>query len=231
MMLGLGAENVLAQQREGRRDGARRTSRDPQSPGGPGRRGLVKHPNEYFYKDGVYNDEAARAAYRELFRFHNYAIGESVLNSKGFWTLEFGLGDFSNVGMAGIFFVNYKEHGYFGHDIYLLPGQMIAEHYHVAAEDKPAKHETWHVRNGQIWTFAKGGSADDLPEGVVLPKSQDGNITCFRGKKLLVGDIDELANLEEPHFMIAGPQGAIVTEYASFHAGTGLKFTNPKAKA
>lgn len=224
-MCALAAQNAFAQL--GTRQRGQRTGQGQ----GQVRRTLAKHPNSYFYKDGVYSDEAARAAYRELFRFHNYAIGEKVLASKDFWTLEFGLGDFTNVGMAGIFFVNDKEHGYFGHDIYLLPGQMIAEHYHIAAEDRPAKHETWHVRNGEIWTFAQGGTKADIPEGVTLPASQDGSITCFKGKKLEVGDIDVLAKLEEPHFMIAGPRGAIVTEYASFHAGTGLRFTNPKAKA
>jgi len=194
-------------------------------------RGLPKYPNAHFYKNGVFDPEIAKAAYREMFRFHNYSIGESVLNSPDFWTLEFGLDDFSNVGMAGIFFVNDKEHNYFGHEIYLLPGQMIVEHYHVAAENMAAKHEVWQVRHGQIWTFAQGGSAEDLPKGVTLPKSQDGNITCFKGKRLEPGDMDTLNKLEEPHFMLAGPQGAIVTEYASYHSGEGLRFTNPKAKA
>jgi hypothetical protein len=32
------------------------------------------------------------------------------------------------------------------------------------------------------------------------------------------------------HFMIAGPQGAIVSEYATFHDGDGLRFTNPNVK-
>jgi len=41
--------------------------------------------------------------------------------------------------------------------------------------------------------------------------------------------MDFLNRLEAPHFMMAGPQGAIVTEYASYHSGDGLRFTNPKA--
>ena len=196
-----------------------------------GERTLTKYPNEHFYKNGTFNEETAKAAYREMFEFHRYSIRESVLNSDDFWVLEFALDDFSNVGMAGIFFVNDKDHGYFGHEIYLLPGQMIAEHKHLPGEGKPAKHECWQVRHGQIWTFAAGGSVADVPAGVTLPKSQDGSITAFRGKKLGVGDMDFLGDLEAPHFMMAGPQGAIVTEYASYHSGDGLRFTNPKAKA
>ena len=199
--------------------------------GGPrGRREIVKYPNEHFYKDGKYDEEVAKAAYLELFRFHRYSLADAVINSKDFWTLEFGLGDFSNVGMAGIFFVNDKEHSYFGHEIYLLPGQMIAEHYHLPAEDMPAKHEAWQVRHGQIWTVAQGGDKSKLP--FVLPASQDKDFTtCFDAKELKVGDMDFLRKLEEPHFMMAGPEGAIVTEYASYHSGDGLRFSNPNAKA
>ena len=227
-VLGGSAALLAASQTESfaQQQGNRRTGRPQQ-----GERTLTKYPNEHFYKDGKFNEEAAKAAYKEMFDFHRYSIRESVLGSKDFWMLEFGLGDYSNVGMAGIFFVNDKEHGYFGHEIYLLPGQMIAEHKHLPGEGKPAKHECWQVRHGQIWTFAAGGTAADLPSDVTLPKSQDGSVTAFKVKKLEVGDMDFLSNLEAPHFMLAGPQGAIVTEYASYHSGDGLRFTNPKAKA
>ncbi|MCL2119114.1 MAG: hypothetical protein FWH27_11880 [Planctomycetaceae bacterium] len=188
----------------------------------------MKHPNEYFYKDGKFDEEVAKAAYLELFRFHRYSLADSVINSPDFWMLEFAQNDFSNVGMGGIFFVNDKEHGYFGHEIYLLPGQMIAEHYHIPGEDLPAKHEAWQVRHGQVWTVAQGGDKSKLP--FELPASQAEITTCFDAKELKVGDMDYLRKLEEPHFMMAGPEGAIVTEYASYHSGDGLRFTNPTVK-
>lgn len=200
---------------------------------------MPKYPNEHFMKDGKFDYDIAKEAYRELFRFHRYSITDEVMNAKGddkigsssFWALNFGLGDFSNVGMGGIFFVNDKENGYFAHEIYLLPGQMIPEHYHLPAEGKQAKHEFWHVRHGSIFTLAKGGSLSDLPAELTLPKSQldAGAITCFKAKKLTAGQYDILNKLEEPHFMIAGPEGAIVSEYATYHSGAGLRFTNPKA--
>jgi D-lyxose ketol-isomerase len=164
-----------------------------------------------------------------MFRFHRYSLADVVLDSPDFWMLEFGQNDFSNVGMAGIFFVNDKEHGYFGHEIFLLPGQMIAEHYHIPGEGLPAKHEAWQVRHGQIWTVAQGGDKSKLP--FVLPASQDKDFaTCFDAKELQVGGMDFLRKLEEPHFMMAGPEGAIVTEYASYHSGDGLRFSNPNVK-
>jgi len=195
---------------------------------------LTKYPNSRFYKtDGSFNEEAAKEAYAELFRFHNYSLAD-VVNDERFWVMDFGLGDFANVGMGGIFWVNDKEHGYFGHDIYLLPFQMIPEHAHVEAEDKLAKHEYWQVRNGSIFNFGEGGSKEDkLP--VELPKSQlDANaITAFKGVELKAvtgpGGEAGLNRIGAFHFMIGGPEGAIVTEYASYHSGDGLKFQNSKA--
>ena len=35
---------------------------------------------------------------------------------------------------------------------------------------------------------------------------------------------------EAKHFMMAGPEGAIVTEYATFHDNKCLRFTNPGVK-
>lgn len=192
---------------------------------------LRKYPNAFFYdRDGGFNPKQAKLAFADLFRYHNYSLTEKILASSDFWQMDFQTGDFSNVGMGGIFFINDKENGYFGHEIYLLPGQMIPEHYHVAAEDKPAKHEMWQVRHGSVYTMSQGGALADLPAGVKLPESQlqNSGITCFLGKKLNVGDQDVLAKLEQPHFMIAGAEGAIVTEYANYHSMEGLKFTNPK---
>jgi len=44
-----------------------------------------------------------------------------------------------------------------------------------------------------------------------------------------VGDISSLQVLESRHFLMAGDEGAVVTEYGTFHDNAGLRFTNPKA--
>jgi len=199
---------------------------------------MKRYDNSFFYKDGKFDAEAGKQAFRELFKFHNYSLA-NVVDDERFWVADFALGDFANVGMGGIFWVNDKEHNYFDHEIYLLPFQMIPEHSHVAADGKPAKHEYWQVRHGSIYNFGKGGKKDDpMPPGVVLPKSQmdDNAISCFKWKELTTqtgfgkGE-DVLTALGDWHFMMGGPNGTIVTEYASWHSGNGLRLHNPKAKA
>jgi hypothetical protein len=224
--------DLLAQDRPAESGRANRVNRGTQRT-----RTLQRHNNAHFYNpDGSFNEKAAKDAYVELLRFHRYSL-PGVVDDERFWIRDFCLGDFANVGMGGIFWLNDKDHGYFGHEIYLLPFQMIPEHAHVEAESKPAKHEFWQVRYGSIYNFGKGGSKDDADKlPVKLPKSQldDNAITAFNCVELkaVTGKQGEsaLTGIGDYHFMMGGPNGAIVTEYASYHSGDGLKFRNPKAK-
>jgi hypothetical protein len=149
-----------------------------------------------------------------------------VLRTDEFWTSDFAQNDFINVGMAGIFWINNKEHRYFAHEIYLLPGQMIVEHRHTVSAEGPAKMESWHVRHGMIHTFGEGDPTVELP--CRLPESQlkAGGITVRCCKTLKEGEIGSLNRLTAPHFMIAGPEGAIVAEYGTPHYDDALQFTN-----
>ena len=44
-----------------------------------------------------------------------------------------------------------------------------------------------------------------------------------------VGDVLRLKKLETFHFMMAGPEGAVVCEWANYHDNAGLRFTHPTA--
>ena len=182
-----------------------------------------KYTNADFYTDGKFNEEVAKKAYLEMFEF--YGIPYTPFMEENFWVAEFGLGDFENVGMAGIFWVNDAEHGYFAHAIYLLPGQMIPEHAHVKTA-YPAKFETWMVTKGWAYNFSEVGDASLNPPAIPASHGQ------IKSKNFViqhVGDIIHLKQSETFHFLMAGPEGAIVDEWASYHDGAGLRFTNPKA--
>jgi hypothetical protein len=125
--------------------------------------------------------------------------------------------------MGGVFWINDPEAGYFGHEIFLLPGQMIVEHQHVKTE-YPAKMESWHVRHGVAYNFGEVGETAGMPP---LPASQEGHITVDKYVKTARGYITTLNRAEASHFMMGGPEGCIVTEYANYHDGNGLRFTNP----
>lgn len=182
---------------------------------------MKKYTNDYFYENGVLNATKALNAYKELLAFYHVPF-DTVLEKNMFIT-DFGLGDFANVGMAGIFWHNSQEFAYFAHEIYLLPGQMIVEHKHVKT-DNPAKMETWHVRSGSIFNFGEGETTANNPK---TPESQKEFISVSNVNELGLNGTQTLGRLESPHFMIAGEKGAIVSEYANYHDGAGLRFTNP----
>jgi hypothetical protein len=180
---------------------------------------------EFYDADGKFLEDKAREAYYDMFRRFSYPISETL--KKEMWILDFGLGDFARVGMAGIFWLNRQDYDYFGHEIYLLPGQMIAEHCHVATDKGAAKMESWQPRRGMIHTFGEGDPTPDLWDKI--PPSQRDVVKSRRCQTLGIDEIGHLNRLTAWHFMVAGPEGALVTEYGTFHDMDGLRFSNPKA--
>lgn len=183
-----------------------------------------KFTNADFYTDGKFNQEVAMKAMKDMLAFYNLPF--TPLMEKDFWVTDFGLGDFENVGMGGIFWVNDADHGYFAHEIYLLPSQMIPEHAHFKTKF-PAKFESWMVQKGMCYNFSAVG--EETLNCPVLPVSQKDFITSKNFVVQNVGEVVHLKEIETFHFLLAGPQGAVVSEWASYHDNDGLRFTNPKS--
>lgn len=182
-----------------------------------------KYTNADFYKDGKFQQDIAMEAIKDMFAFYDVPFTE--LMAKDMWVTDFGLGDFENVGMGGIFWVNNAEQRYFAHAIYLLPGQMIPEHAHVATT-YPAKHESWMVEKGWAYNFSEVG--DETPNAPEIPATH-GPIKSKNFVVQKVGEVLPLKALTTFHFLMAGPEGAIVSEWATYHDNAGLRFSNPKA--
>ena len=197
--------------------------------GGCGSEGKVVMPkNEDFYSaEGVFDEKAAKEAYYAMMERFGYPIPER-LRGEDFWTLDFGLGQFAETGMAGIFWINRQEDNYMGHEIYLLPNQMIPEHWHVATETAVPKMEAWQLRYGSVTLYSEGEPTPGVDERIP-PLHRD--IAIARTEQVLKpGEMGYLAKAEARHFMLAGPEGAIVTEYATYHDMEGLRFTHPDIK-
>lgn len=185
-----------------------------------------KHKNEDFYgPDGKFLPDKAKQAFYEMMDFHKYPIVPR-LKTADFWVADFGLGKFTEVGMGGIFWVNNEKDNYFGHEIYLLPGQMIPEHKHVKTDAAGPKMEAWQGRHGWVNLYGEGQPTPGVEDRI--PPSHKECCVAKSEKKLMPGEVVELAGAEQWHWMKAGPDGAIVTEYATYHDGKGLRFSNSK---
>ena len=159
----------------------------------PAKAEVKTYTNADFYAaDGTFQKDKAREAYFDMFRRFGYPISDRL--KKEMWILDFGLGDFARVGMAGIFWLNRQDHNYFGHEIYLLPGQMIPEHKHLATDKGGAKMESWQPRHGMIYTFGEGEPTPELLDKI--PPSQRELVKSRHCKPL---GIDEVGDLNRAH--------------------------------
>ncbi len=193
--------------------------------------------NADFYKGGQLEASKAKQAYYDLMKRFGYPVFAELTRPDGpFWAVDFGQGDFVSYGMGGVFWCNEQAESYFGHEIFLLPGQNIPEHRHLptaGADGKaiPCKTESWQVRHGSVYGFSEVGepNLDRFPEAkAMLAKCQAPHLKSVHVERWAAdGKVYKLAAPETWHFMQGGPEGAIVMEYATYHDGAGLRFSVP----
>ncbi len=183
-----------------------------------------KYTNADYYKDGVFQAEVALQAYLDM--FEHYGVSYNDFLKENMFVSDFNQGDFENVGMAGVFWQNNPTAGYVGHNIYLLPSQAIVEHTHMGTAF-PAKMESWYVEHGSAYNF---GIGEPTPNPPAMAQSQEKFRTVQNYVFMAVGDTASLTAIETPHFLMAGPNGAVVLETGNYHDGSGLKFANPSVE-
>ncbi len=203
-----------------------------------------------FYTDGVFAKDKSIQAYYDMMKCFGYPIND-MLKTDNFWTCDFVQNDFLNLGMGGIFWINkadtygkagagvytgeFKDEkfGYLGHEIYLLPGQVLPEHSHLGGEGGYGpKMEAWQVRYGEVEFFGQYKGEEetlirDMPEserpwGYGEPWFKSKYVTKRTAQD---GVPYEMNDAHSWHFQRAGKQGAIVTEYGTFH--NHVQFSKP----
>jgi D-lyxose ketol-isomerase len=177
----------------------------------------LKFNNADFYTaDGKFNEEAGKDAVLRLMKYYKYPVTEKTRSQ--LWVSDYGTGHFTEVGLAAIMYANDTKDRYMLQDIFLLPNQMLPEHWHEKpASDLPAKMEGWLVRNGLSYIVGEG--EDNLaafPE-IKIPASHTGGATVKNVVKTLPGEFVPLSKAFSHHWQFAGPRGAIITEVANVH--------------
>ncbi len=185
----------------------------------------LKFNNDDFYTaDGKFDEDAAKDAYIRLMKYHGYPIFEGL--RERLWVSDYGIGEFTKLGLGAICFLNDEESGYLGQDLYMLPGQMLPEHYHLKTDKAPVKMEGWHVRHGISYVYGEGEPTKKLK--AVIPESQKDYVTVTHETILKPGESCKLNRPTAHHWQFGGPEGAIVSEYGTFHDGDGVRHHNPK---
>jgi len=187
----------------------------------------ITFENSQFYGgDGKFKEDAAKDAIIALMKYHGYPVFDGI--KEKLWVSDYGKGQFTKFGLAAVMFKNNEQDRYMLMDIYLLPGQMLPEHWHVKTEKNPAKLEGWLVRHGQSHIVGIGD--DNLSKDVVIPACHNGGKTETRYEVLAKpGDFVPLAQVESKHWQWGGPEGAIITEVANVHDNAGVRHTDKEA--
>ena len=187
----------------------------------PGRRGSARR---FYDAGGTFDAAVAKAAYLDFLRQAGYPVNDTIAGK--LFVTDFRLGRFTEAGLGVIVWWGDEKYNYSGLDAFLLPGQIIPEHWHAKVKGVTAKMEAWLVRHGEIYAYAEGVPTPS-PKAKLAP-ADAAFVTAGCERILQVGDIAGISHPLEKHWMQAGPQGAIFTEFSTYHTGEAVRFTDPK---
>ncbi|MDR2345007.1 MAG: hypothetical protein LBE18_02985 [Planctomycetaceae bacterium] len=193
---------------------------------------LPSYPNEYYYNDGKFDENKARDAILELAAFHRYPIYKGLREK--LWVSDYGIGRFVEVGLAAVGIVNNLdgEYSFMLQDLFLLPNQMLPEHWHVDVPESEKKKrgaqkdEGWFIRWGRSYVIGEGEK--NLPSQVIVPKAH-GPVTVEHNTTADPGTFVKLTRRGSRHWQFAGTEGVILTEVANYHDNASVRHTNKTA--
>ena len=186
----------------------------------PAKSGSIDFPNEYYYVDGKFSEDKAKDAIVALMNYHGCPVFDDF--KEKLWVSDYGTGQFTKLGLAANMYVNNEKDRYMMMDLYLMPNQMLPEHYHLSTDKNPAKMEGWLCRHGLSYVYGEGEPTK--PMKAVVPKCHmNGTVTVSHEVVLKPGMFTPLTKVNSPHWQFAGPEGAILTEVASVHDNDGVR--------
>ena len=187
----------------------------------------IQFDNASFYDaTGKFQEEKAKDAVIALMKYHGYPVYKEMREK--LWVSDYGLGQFTRLGLAARSWVNNEKDYYMLMDIYLLPGQMLPEHWHEKPDKLPQKMEGWLVRYGLSHIVGEG--EPNLGPDVVVPKiHMGGQVTTKHEVAAGPGDFVPLVKVGTRHWQLAGPEGAIITEVANVHSNEAVRHSDQKA--
>ncbi len=186
--------------------------------------GKLAFDNASFYDaDGNFLPEKAKDAYVALMKYHGYPVFEGTRDQ--LWVTDYNTGQFAKLGLGAVIFMNNEEDRYMLMDVYLLPNQMLPEHWHEATDANPVKMEGWLVRHGLSHIVGEG--EPNLSPEIVIPKCHmNGTVTV---KHAVIATPGRFVKLNRPgarHWQFAGPEGAIFSEVANVHDNSGVRHSD-----
>ena len=186
----------------------------------------IHFDNAFFYgKDGKFDVEKGKDAIMALAKHHGYPVFPGMREK--LWVSDYGTGQFTKLGLAAYLFKNNEDDKYMLMDMFLLPGQMLPEHWHLDGDKNPAKREGWLVRWGLSHILGEGDA--NLGKDVVIPQCHMNSEATTKHEVVAgPGTFVSLAKVYTRHWQFAGPEGAIITEVANVHTNDAVRHSDSK---
>ena len=189
-------------------------------------KGLSFRNSDFYGSDGKFDEDKGKDACIALMKYHGYPIFPDM--KEKLWVSDYDIGQYTKFGLAARMWQNNEADRYMQMDLFLLPGQMLPEHWHIATDKNPPKREGWLVRHGL--SHIVGIGEPNLGKDVVVPKCHMGGKTETRHEVIATpGIFVPLAKVLSKHWQLAGPEGAIITESANVHDDKGVRHSDPVA--
>lgn len=190
------------------------------------REAMPEFNNDDFYSsDGVFLEEIAKEAILQLANYHGYNVFPEFMEN--LWVSDYGTGQFTKLGLAAYMFMNNETDQYMLMDLFLLPGQMLPEHWHLDGESNPAKLEGWLVRNGMSYIVGVGDDNLKNFSAIEIPTCHmNGTVTHKHVIAAEIGSFTPQDVIYAPHWQWAGQEGAIITEVANVHTDAAVRHSD-----
>jgi D-lyxose ketol-isomerase len=184
----------------------------------------IEFDNATFYDaNGTFLPDVAKDAYITLMEYHGYPVFPDVKDK--LWVSDYGTGEFTKLGLGANSFINNEEDRYMSMDLFLLPSQMLPEHFHLSTDKNPSKMEGWTVRHGVSYVYGEGEPT--VPMKAVVPQCHmKGTVTVKHEVILSPGEFTPLVRATAPHWQFGGPEGTIMTETATVHDNDGVRHSD-----
>jgi len=184
----------------------------------------VAFENSYFYDtEGKFVEDKGKDAYIALMKYHGYPVYDGIREK--LWVSDYGTGEFAKLGLGAVMFENNEQDHYMQMDIYLLPNQMLPEHWHLECDKQPAKREGWLIRYGE--SHVVGIGEPNLSKDVAIPQCHMNGTATTRHEVICgPGDFARLSEVKSRHWQLAGSEGAIITEVANVHCNSCVRHSD-----
>ncbi|MBN2474043.1 MAG: twin-arginine translocation signal domain-containing protein [Pirellulales bacterium] len=174
---------------------------------------------------GKFDVDKGKDAVLALCKYHGYPVFPGL--RENLWVSDYNTGLFTSLGLAAYMFINNEADRYMLMDLFLLPGQMLPEHWHLDGETNPAKREGWLVRWGA--SHIVGIGEPNLSKDIVIPQCHmGGKVTTEHEVYATPGVFVPLAKVKTRHWQYGGPEGAILTEVANVHTNSAVRHSDPQ---